>query len=489
MVICFQHVILKKHTFSGADIRDSGMLVDQAALYSNRNEMKPVYVKHGYNLNLDGAPSRELVTLDTPTKVAVLPEKIGFIRPRLSVSIGDSVKVGSVLFSDKRHPDLVFPSPGAGTVADVNFGPRRVIRSIVIELAPDEAYESFGAMDEKALSGMDRETLTAKLLSMGFWPRIRTLPFRSIAPMNEMPPKIVVTLDGLEPFLPDPDVYLTGRENFFAFGLKALGRLSEKVVVAASARKDAMDPALSEVLEKTRLQTVSGAYPALDPGVVVYQTKTGAGENRSWFLGGQDVVTLGELLLSGKYPVHRIMAVGGSMARSRRHVKTRIGVPLSDLAENAGLQEGDCRYVVGGLLTGFKSGPEGFMGFYEDALNLIPEGAHREFLSLFRPGYRKPSYSRTFLSVLNRGTMAADTNAHGELRACIGCNHCPPVCPVEILPQLAYKCILADDVDGALAHGLLDCVECGLCSYVCPAKIDLVGALKKARRTYWEEQQ
>jgi Na+-transporting NADH:ubiquinone oxidoreductase subunit A len=60
---------------------------------------------------------------------------------------------------------------------------------------------------------------------------------------------------------------------------------------------------------------------------------------------------------------------------------------------------------------------------------------------------------------------------------------------VEILPQLAYKCILADDVDGALAHGLLDCVECGLCSYVCPSKIDLVGALKKARRTYYEEQQ
>ena len=129
------------------------------------------------------------------------------------------------------------------------------------------------------------------------------------------------------------------------------------------------------------------------------------------------------------------------------------------------------------------------MGFYEDALNLIPEASHREFLSLFRPGYRKPTCSRTFLSVLNRGPLAADTNTHGELRACIGCNYCPSVCPVEILPQLTYKCILADDVDGALTHGLLDCVECGLCSYVCPAKIDLVDVLKKARRTYNEERQ
>lgn len=234
---------------------------------------------------------------------------------------------------------------------------------------------------------------------------------------------------------------------------------------------------------------MSGAYPALDSGVAVYHTKTDTKENRSWFLDGQDLVMLGELLRSGKYPTDRIMVVAGTMARQRRYVKARIGVPLADLARSAGLMEGACRYVVGGLLTGFKSGSGGFMGFYEDALNLIPEGAHREFLALFRPGYRKPSYSRTFLSVFNKKPLASDTGTHGDLRACISCNHCPPVCPVEILPQLAYKCILADDVDGALARGLLDCVKCGPCSYVCPSKIDLAGALKEARRTYYEEQQ
>lgn len=449
----------------------------------------PVRVKHGYNLNLDGAPSRELAVLDPPAKVAVLPEKIGFVRPRLSVSIGDTVKIGSVLFTDKRHPELAFLSPGAGMVAEINFGPRRVIESIVIEPAPDEAHESFEKVDETALSGMDRDTLVVKLLAGGFWPRIRTLPFRSIAPPDFSPPKIVVSLNGWESFSPDPNIYLKGREYLFSFGIKALGRLTQRVVVAISSREDTLESALSDALGDAELIRVHGAYPALDPGVVVYHTKADAEENRSWFLGGQDVAMLGELLLSGKYPTDRIVVVAGTMARHRRHVKTRIGVPLADLARSAGIAEGDCRYVVGGLLTGFKSGPEGFMGFYEDALNLIPEGGNREFLALFRPGYRKPSYSRTFLSVLNKGLLPADANTHGELRACVGCNHCPPVCPVEILPQLTYKCILADDVDGALAHGLLDCVECGLCSYVCPAKIDLAGVLKDARRTYYEEQQ
>jgi len=31
----------------------------------------------------------------------------------------------------------------------------------------------------------------------------------------------------------------------------------------------------------------------------------------------------------------------------------------------------------------------------------------------------------------------------------------------------------AGDLDEALAAGLLDCIECGSCSYVCPAKIKL----------------
>jgi Na+-transporting NADH:ubiquinone oxidoreductase subunit A len=74
-----------------------------------------------------------------------------------------------------------------------------------------------------------------------------------------------------------------------------------------------------------------------------------------------------------------------------------------------------------------------------------------------------------------------DCNRHGGRRACIQCNFCTQVCPVDILPQLAYKAILAGEVEEALAHGLLDCVECGLCSLVCPSKIELLETLREAR--------
>ena len=51
---------------------------------------------------------------------------------------GDRVKLGQVLFVDKRNPEVYYTSPGAGTVAAVNRGERRVLNSVVIELDGDD---------------------------------------------------------------------------------------------------------------------------------------------------------------------------------------------------------------------------------------------------------------------------------------------------------------------------------------------------------------
>jgi Na+-transporting NADH:ubiquinone oxidoreductase subunit A len=59
---------------------------------------------------------------------------------------------------------------------------------------------------------------------------------------------------------------------------------------------------------------------------------------------------------------------------------------------------------------------------------------------------------------------------------------------VDIWPQMTFKSILAEEVEESLAHGLLDCVECGLCSYVCPSKIELTATLQAAKHAYRKEQ-
>jgi Na+-transporting NADH:ubiquinone oxidoreductase subunit A len=178
--------------------------------------------------------------------------------------------------------------------------------------------------------------------------------------------------------------------------------------------------------------------------------------------------------------------VGGAAAAAPQHYHTRLGVPLVHLAGSQFNGDG-VRFIVGGLLRGFAGTAEGFMGLYETVLNLLPLGRRSEFLALFRPGLRKPSFSRTFVSRLNPGALDYTCNMNGEERACIACMHCADVCPVDILPQLTYKAILVEEVEEYLQHGLLDCVECGLCSYVCPSKIELTRTLVAAKAAYAKE--
>jgi len=57
---------------------------------------------------------------------------------------------------------------------------------------------------------------------------------------------------------------------------------------------------------------------------------------------------------------------------------------------------------------------------------------------------------------------------------CIRCSTCVRACPVGLLPLEMAACIRTDDLAGAVALGLKDCIGCGSCSYVCPSSIPLV---------------
>jgi Na+-transporting NADH:ubiquinone oxidoreductase subunit A len=232
--------------------------------------------------------------------------------------------------------------------------------------------------------------------------------------------------------------------------------------------------------------TYTGNYPAHDPGVLLYRLKSSPKENRAWFIDGQDVVSIARLLRNGVYPTERVVSLGGSASSQPLHVMTRMGAPLSVIAAG---QTGSSRYIQGGILTGYKAAPQSYLGYLETALNLLPEGDHKgELLGLFSPGYRKPTFSRAFLSAVNRDNLEINCNMHCGERACIACGYCTLVCPVDILPQFTYKAILAGEVEESLEHGLLDCAECALCSYVCPSKIELFETLKKAKAEFYKEQ-
>lgn len=447
-------------------------------------KMVPIRIKKGYRLDVKGRPALEMETLKGPGQVAVLPERIPFIKPRLMADVGDSVKVGSLLFVDKRNPDIKFLSPGGGKIIEINFGPRRVIREIVILLDPNEACVDFPTVSDQTLASLERKRLVQLLLDGGLWPLIREFPFRDIAAPDYTPPLIFVNLDSKEPFTAQPEMYLQGSVDLFKYGINVLKKLAADGSVYIYT--GSQNPFVLKELNGLITHTVEGLYPADDPGVLLYHIKKSSAENRSWFISAQDVLLIAHLLQQGKYPIERTVAVAGSSALQRKHFRTRIGAPLNHLAQPAN-STGDVRFIVGGIFRGYTGSSDTYMGLYETALSLIPEGNEKEFLALFNPGYQKPSYSRTFLSNVNRSEKIYNCNQHGGERACIACMHCADVCPVDILPQMTYKAILAEEVEEYLEHGLLDCVECGLCSYVCPSKIELTGIFKATKASYAKE--
>ncbi|RTZ97743.1 MAG: hypothetical protein DSY90_06415 [Deltaproteobacteria bacterium] len=448
-----------------------------------RRLMKTIHIKKGYLPRLAGVPADTLKPLPPPGRVAACPARIPFIKPRLRVKKGDHVQVGTLLYEDKQDSRFQFLSPGGGRVEDIRLGPRRRVEAIVIALSPDEKRVAFPELSKLQLETISRPDLVERLCTGGIWPLIRALPFRDIADPDTVPPAIFISMDNQEPFQVPADIYLKGNEDLFEFGLHVLKRLSDKIYIAGAKSGRAGQPDAGRWANLT----YTGKYPAGDPGVLLYHLKNTPDENNSWFITGQDVLMVARLLKNGRYPTRRVIAVGGSAAGDACHVQTRLGAPIAHLMDPVP-DATTTRYVAGGVFHGHTVTPDDFIGLYETALTVLPEGNEKEFLALFNPGWRKPTYSRIYLSALNPADLPANCNRHGDERACIACMHCADVCPVDILPQLAYKAILAGEVEEALAHGLLDCVECGICTCVCPSKIELTETLKTARAAYRKEQ-
>jgi electron transport complex protein RnfC len=68
-----------------------------------------------------------------------------------------------------------------------------------------------------------------------------------------------------------------------------------------------------------------------------------------------------------------------------------------------------------------------------------------------------------------------------EPAPCIRCAACVDACPMKLLPTEIYKYIEIDSLERAKELGVLSCMECGSCSYVCPAGIPLTQQFKVAK--------
>ncbi len=125
---------------------------------------------------------------------------------------------------------------------------------------------------------------------------------------------------------------------------------------------------------------------------------------------------------------------------------------------------------------------DGFLGYYDSQVTVIPEGDYYEFFGWMMPGFDKFSFSKTFASsLLPRKSYNLDTNLHGGERAFVMTGMYEKVVPMDIYPMQLLKAILAEDIEMMENLGIYEIAEedFALCEYICPSKVEIQSIVRK----------
>ena len=84
-----------------------------------------IKIKRGLDIPLAGAPSGQLDTEVTTRAVGLLGADYHGMKPTMAVKVGDVVKRGDLLFTDKKCEGVRYTSPAGGRVSAINRGAKR----------------------------------------------------------------------------------------------------------------------------------------------------------------------------------------------------------------------------------------------------------------------------------------------------------------------------------------------------------------------------
>jgi Na+-translocating ferredoxin:NAD+ oxidoreductase subunit C len=189
----------------------------------------------------------------------------------------------------------------------------------------------------------------------------------------------------------------------------------------------------------TGRQVPSGKLP-MDCGAVVQNVGTAAAVSTA--------------VRQGRPLVERITTVTGSGIRTPQNLKVAIGTPLTHLIEQCGgFSDDPGKIILGGPMMGNAQ------------------------VSLQVPVIRGTSG----LLVLRSQDISLKKPG-----PCIRCGRCVSVCPIHLQPTVIALCARLGLVEKADSYNALDCIECGCCTYNCPATLPLVQSIREIKGAVME---
>ena len=433
-------------------------------------------LKKGYDIKVAGSAEKKVVKMDVPKKVAVTPHEFRGVKVRLNIKPGDNVKIGSVLLEDKTMPDIKFVAPVSGKIAEINRGERRALMEIVIENDFKNEKEFVGKWSKDDLNKMDEAAIKTAMLKGGMWPLLIQRPFSKIANPQDTPRDIFISGMDTAPLAADPNLIMEGMETHFQSGIDIIKKLTTgKIYLSLDLKNKANAKAFTEVsgVEKNYF---SGPHPAGNVGVQTHHIKALNHGEVIWTIKPFAVALIGKFFNEGFFQAERVIATAGSSLSNPKYYKTIAGAPIRDLIPASEVKDAEVRFISGNILSGRKISPEGYVSYYDNLISVIPEGERkRKLLGYFRPGFKTPSYSNTYLSkflMTARNDYVLDTKINGGKRAFVATGDYESVLPMDILPVYLAKSILADDIEEMESLGILELDEedIALCSYICLSK-------------------
>lgn len=442
---------------------------------------KAIKIRKGLDLKLKGKPEQSIKAVENSSFYAIKPSDFPSMTPKMGVKEGDSVKVGSPIFYDKYREAIQYVSPVSGTISEVKRGEKRRILEVIIKADSEFSYETVDT------SGGTKEVI----LKSGLWPFIKQRPLDIVADYNKAPKEIFVSGFDSSPLAPDYEFLLKDKKEALQAGFDALSKLTDGNVNVTIENTSKNTSVFSDV-KGIELFTINSKHPAGNVGTQIHQINPINKGEIVWTINALDVARIGSLFLTGKVDFSKTIALTGSEVETPSYYTVTSGASLTNLVDKK-ITSDNVRYISGNVLVGTNVGKDGYLGFYDNQVTVIPEGDHYKVSfteGWLAPGFNKLSNSKAFLSaLLPKKSYDVDTNLNGEERAFVVSGQYEEVFPFDIYPVQLLKAAITNDIDKMEKLGIYEVApeDFALCEFVCTSKINSQQIIRDGLKVIEEE--
>jgi len=437
-------------------------------------------IKKGLDLPINGEPVQEIVAGPEISQVAVIGFDYVGMKPTMEVQVGDKVKAGQLLFTDKKNEGVRYLSPGAGEVVAVNRGQKRVFQSVVVQLDGSDDSVTFDSFADTKFDDLTREQVRDLLVESGLWSAFRTRPYSHVPTIDSSPSSIFVTAIDTNPLAVNPAIVIQEAERDFEYGLQIIRHLTDGSVHLCKA-PGVILPGVGLPFVKTH--EFDGPHPAGLAGTHIHMVDPVGPNKTVWHVNYQDVIAIARLVLTGQLDLQRVISIAGPSVKTPKIVRTRLGACLDDLTDGE-LNGENNRIISGSVLSGRNAiAPFNFLGRYHLQVSALAEGTEREFLGWQKPGFNKFSVKKIFASAFNgkSDNFNFTTSTEGSKRAMVPIGSYEQVMPLDVVPTFLLRSLIVEDTEQSQALGCLELDEedLALCTFVCPGKYEYGPILRK----------